>query len=381
MAPVPDTADLKGSLYEAAVDGLWERPFGAMLGRCAGSSGSLMILGAEDAAPALLAMPGYSPTALRLYAEHFHSVDLWAKLGRLRPSLQAVLGRDHVPDAEYERSEVWNDYAREHVGAFHLLGALFALGDGASVCVGLHRLHDQDPFDTEERGWLDGVLPHIRSALRLERRLRAMELSGSLASALLDRLAHGLVVAREDGTVLLANAAAVALSGGDGPFRLGGGQRPLGAAGKAAAPALRRLVRQAASGGPGGALLLPREEGPGVVALVTPLPAGLLPEQPARRLALIVLTDLRDGLPDVGALLRELYGLTPAEAALAMALAGGSSPREAAEARGVQLTTVRSQIRALLDKTGCGRQSELVRLVTRLSVLSTGTIRTPQVFR
>ena len=340
-----------------------------------------MIFGAEGAAPSLLAMPGYSQTALRLYADHYHTVDLWARLGRLRPSLHAVLGRDHVPEDEFERSEVWNDFAREHVGAFHLLGAAFSLGDGAGACIGLHRLRDQGSFETGERAWLDGLLPHLRSALRLERRLRAMAVTTSLASALLDRLADGLVVARADGTVLLGNAAAVALAGKDGPLRLGDGRRPIAAAGREAALALRRLVRQAATGGPGGAVLLPREQGPGVAALVTPLPAGFLPDQPHRGLALVLLTDLRGGAPDAGRILREIYGLTPAEAALATALAAGRRATEIAEARGVRITTVRTQIRTLLDKTGCGRQSDLVRMVARLGALATERALRSQVVR
>lgn len=369
QAPVDD-ADLTGALYGAAADGLWQRPVEAVLARCAGSSGSLMILGADGAAPSLLAMPGYSPTALRLYAEHFHAVDLWAKLGRLRPSLRAVIGAEHVPDAEFERSEVWTDYAREHVGAFHLLGAVFSLGDGRNACIGLHRLRGQEPFAAGERAWLDALLPHVRSALRLERRLRAQDVAGTIASSVLDRLACGLVVARQDGTVLLANAAAVSLGDRGGPLRLGDGHRPLAATARAAGPSLGHLVRLAAGGGPGGVVHLPRDAGPGVVALVTPLPAGLLPDQPARGLALLVLTDLRDGAPDVAGLLRQLYGLTPAETALAVALADGLRLAEFAEARRVRLTTVRSQIRAVLDKTGCRRQSELVRLVTRLGMLA-----------
>lgn len=381
MDPDSGTADLTEALYEAATGGTWHQPVTALLRECEGSSGSLMIFGAEGVAPSLLAMPGYSRTALDLYADHYHTVDLWARLGRLRPSMRAKLGHDHVPEDEFERSEVWNDFAREHVGAFHLLGAAFPLGDGASACIGLHRLRDRGPFEADERDWLDRLLPHLRSALRLERRLRAMAMAGSLASGVLDRLAHGLVVARGDGTVLLANAAAVVLGGKDGPVRLGDGHRPITAIGKEAAVVLRRLVRLAATGGPGGSVLLPREHGPGVAALVTPLPASLLPDQPCRGMALIVLTDLTDGAPDIGDMLRQVYGLTPAEEALATALAAGRRANEIAEDRGVRMTTVRTQIRAVLDKTGCDRQSDLVRLITRLDALASERARRRQVVR
>ena len=60
---------------------------------------------------------------------------------------------------------------------------------------------------------------------------------------------------------------------------------------------------------------------------------------------------------------RAAFDLTPAEAALAVAVAGGETLRECAERRGVAIGTVRSQMKQVLGKTGCRRQVDLVRLV------------------
>ena len=65
------------------------------------------------------------------------------------------------------------------------------------------------------------------------------------------------------------------------------------------------------------------------------------------------------GLPEV-ARLRAEFGLTKAEARLALRLAEGSSLASAAQAFNVKLTTIRSQLQQVFAKTGTCRQTELV---------------------
>jgi DNA-binding CsgD family transcriptional regulator len=70
------------------------------------------------------------------------------------------------------------------------------------------------------------------------------------------------------------------------------------------------------------------------------------------------------GLPPC-ARLRARFGLTKAEARLALHLASGRSLACAAEAFGVRLTTLRSQLGQIYSKTGTNRQVELVALLHR----------------
>ena len=62
-------------------------------------------------------------------------------------------------------------------------------------------------------------------------------------------------------------------------------------------------------------------------------------------------------------LVRTDFDLTPAEAALAVAVADGETLRQCADRRGVTIGTVRSQMKQVLGKTGCRRQADLVRVV------------------
>jgi DNA-binding CsgD family transcriptional regulator len=64
--------------------------------------------------------------------------------------------------------------------------------------------------------------------------------------------------------------------------------------------------------------------------------------------------------------LRSLFGLTPAEARVAGGLASGATVAQLATRASVSRNTVRSQVRGILEKTGCHRQSEAVGLFSRV---------------
>jgi DNA-binding CsgD family transcriptional regulator len=66
--------------------------------------------------------------------------------------------------------------------------------------------------------------------------------------------------------------------------------------------------------------------------------------------------------------LRSLFGLTPAEARVAGGLATGATVGQLATRASVSRNTVRSQVRGILEKTGCHRQSEAVGLFSRVGL-------------
>lgn len=79
---------------------------------------------------------------------------------------------------------------------------------------------------------------------------------------------------------------------------------------------------------------------------------------------LMVLNPSHSAYPRLTTALQAL-GLTPAQAKVALAVGGGQSPREAAEALGLSEATVRTTVKHLYAKLGIDRQSQLARLVAR----------------
>ena len=68
---------------------------------------------------------------------------------------------------------------------------------------------------------------------------------------------------------------------------------------------------------------------------------------------------------DAAGTLRARFGLTAAEATLALALKDGETLRAVAARLGVSINTICNQLGAVFDKTGCRRQQNLVRLLAR----------------
>lgn len=83
-------------------------------------------------------------------------------------------------------------------------------------------------------------------------------------------------------------------------------------------------------------------------------------------LALLLLHELDEVRGSGGDVLRQRFGLTPAEARLALALADGTGLAAAAHANGIRVSTARAHLKAIFGKTDTHRQAELVALLARL---------------
>jgi DNA-binding CsgD family transcriptional regulator len=130
------------------------------------------------------------------------------------------------------------------------------------------------------------------------------------------------------------------------------------------------LIRDAADtaaghgSSPGGMLVLERFDRLPLTALVAPFRAagdGFGAKFPA---AILFIRD-PEALSPAGLAIRLLFGLTPAEATVASALADGKSVEEIAMSVGVTLNTVRTHVKTILVKTNTNRQSQLVGLLLR----------------
>ena len=116
----------------------------------------------------------------------------------------------------------------------------------------------------------------------------------------------------------------------------------------------------------GAALRLPRSNGNlDLEVLIVPLRADRLSVFPARPTAVMFVIDPEKTLLPIEHLLTTLYGLTPAEAALAALLANGKTVEECAAIRSITRETVRSTLKVVLNKTGSSRQADLIRRISQ----------------
>ena len=83
----------------------------------------------------------------------------------------------------------------------------------------------------------------------------------------------------------------------------------------------------------------------------------------------LILADLAAAPQPSPAPLRRIFGLTAAEAKLAIQILQGETPADIARIHHVSVATVRSQLASVFAKTQTRRQSELVMLLTRIAIL------------
>ena len=97
------------------------------------------------------------------------------------------------------------------------------------------------------------------------------------------------------------------------------------------------------------------------------VPVPVLTEDGPHSVLLLIDLDVTP-LPTTSCL-EKMFGLTPAEARLTLLLVGGKTLNEVAEKLHLSVATVRTQLKAVFEKTHTHRQAELVVLVSRLAAL------------
>lgn len=88
----------------------------------------------------------------------------------------------------------------------------------------------------------------------------------------------------------------------------------------------------------------------------------------AKGYALLVLNPIDKKAQPSTDLLNSLFDLTAAEANVARKLAAGISVEKIAEEGDVSINTVRSQVRRIIEKTGCNKLPEVVSLISNLTL-------------
>jgi DNA-binding CsgD family transcriptional regulator len=312
-----------------------------------------------------------SEEAHRVYRER-HFINPMSAYMNFCPAGKLVRSDDILPLADLKATDFFDEVFRPQDVAHNAMIVLTAKGDllaGFTIC----RSEAQGPFEEDDLRLLSQLYPHLKRALLLGFRLEGYKALQRAEFHVLDRLSVGIILLDRAGRVMFANTAARAMTASDGPLRLR--NSVLAAVSAAHSQQLGELIGAAACGD----------------ALVRTMG---LPHPHDGRIFTVLTSSLRSrdidrfgslGLRDAAAMLvirdparpmqvpvewiMDAYGLTMAEARVALCAASGATIPETALRLNVSPNTIKTHLRKVFAKTGTSRQSELARMVASIDLL------------
>lgn len=318
--------------------------------------------------PYTAATPGFR-SILADYSGHYVRDDPRVRHAASHPELTFLCDYDHISEAEMDRSEHYA-WLRRDAGVRYYMGWREHLGDGLQWGAAVQRTPQQGHAQREQTDLFKIITPHLVRANNMRRQLTdAAQLKRGFVEAL-DGLGRGVLVVDGTGAVRFANLAARRIAETADGFGFANAGITITIARNNVR--FRKALADAFIGGGDGlptgrSLTVTRPSGKRPFFMqISPFSGRDESLGEPGPLALVMIADPETRPPVRADRLREIFGLTPAEARLAIELASGDSMERIADKLNVKRETARSTLKQVYVKTDTHRQAELVRLLLSL---------------
>jgi DNA-binding CsgD family transcriptional regulator len=299
------------------------------------------------------------------YALEYAREDILAHHMMVSPIASFYASNLDLPHPErFPESRFYREWVQPQGVAYAAGGIVLREGAWLTEII-LQRSARHPPFARDELDWLDELVPHLQKAIQMRHRFAELQLRQNFLASSLDVLAMPTLLFDEYGRVEHANRSGVHLLSGRNALWLEG--KHLFARDDAVTRNINLEVSNAirtsrgVAADPISTVLLPRRGQMPLMLMIAPL--RLTSSAPRHGAALLFAFD-PDTTPSVGVdVVRTLFGLSEAEAQLAVALSSGKTLDDAAHERGTSIHTIRTQLKSVFNKTGTKRQSDLVSLL------------------
>jgi DNA-binding CsgD family transcriptional regulator len=362
---------LIGDIYDAVIDPAQRNDvLDKIASFTGGHSGGLLSKHSLSKSEALYCYVGADPNSLQVYSESYPKLDPTADSPCFGVE-QVVSATDLVPYEEFRRGRFYREWARPH-GWVDVASAVIEKSATSCTFLSVVRHEANGLVDDEMRRRMALLIPHVRRALLIGQTIHRKQTEAVCFSDVLDGLSSGMILVDANGRIVHTNNAGNAILDAGDFLRAVCGR--LVASDLAINAALREILvaanaGDAALGVKGIALPLTAHDGERYVAHVLPLTSGARREAGLAYNAVAALFIRKASLepfspPEV---IGEMYKLTPTELRVLLAIVDIGGVPEVAAALGVAVTTVKTHLSRLFEKTGVARQADLVKLVAGFS--------------
>lgn len=271
--------------------------------------------------------------------------------------------QDFWSEDQINADPIYRDFFRPR-GLGWSAGTGLKVPTGDNIVFSIERALERGPIEAEFVDRLNELRPHLARSALVTARLGLQRAQG--ATEALTRLNLPALLLNEAGTVVEANALAQALPE---QVKYGVNNRLLLTDRRAQDMLAAALAAIAASPDGRGFTFPLRDEVGRPVKVLHLMPVSRSAHDIfGQSFALLMMTPVSSERAPSVDLLRSLFDLTPSEARVARALATGKTPEEIAAEGEVSITTVRTQLRRVLEKTGCARQAEVAALLANVTL-------------
>jgi DNA-binding CsgD family transcriptional regulator/PAS domain-containing protein len=372
-------ADVIGKFYDSAIDpSLWPA---ALESACALVDGTFGCIALFDTRNRTLQIPTYfggDEELIRRFKSLVPIMPFWDfitqyQLGEIAYN-QDLLNKIGMTEAQLEETEFFREWARPYNLCDVMAGIVVKAG-GVSGAIHLHTPPTRDMIGPDDLKIMELLLPHARRAITIGKLLDMKSIAEAALDATLDALSSAVILVDANGRVLHSNRAAQLMFSATRVIAVQNGE--LLTHHVEATNALKAAIGHAASDetelgyGGIGVPLRGDDQDPKIapsIAHVLPLKSGKLrPGLSLGAVAAVFITGPAEITPPFEAL-AALYDLTPAEARVLVEIASGKNRVESAAALGIADSTVKTHLARIFEKTATSEQSELTRLVARLTL-------------
>ena len=356
-------SELIGSIYETVVDPSACPTMLNGLADLLGATGGAQV-GAfnSKAHSATMLAPRVGPKELPRFSQYWANV--WRQCDQ-HPIGAVIVPEMGVSHPDRCRADIFSGSEKPQ-GPERMMGATLLTEGSVSTVVSVSRPYSEGEFDAAQTRMFAAVIPHLQRAVQLGLRLTALDGPLTSSAEMLNRLPHAVLLVNARAEVIYANQAAARMLGaGDG---LSLGRDGLKAETTEDTRRLRQTIADCAEsaselGGAGGRLQLSRRDRGPLTMLVIPHRTQVTWIDILRPAAILFITEAEQAAVHRSERFSQDFGLTRAEAVFAVEISKGDGLQATASRLGVSLTTVRTHLAHVFDKTGTRRQAELVRLM------------------